>query len=136
MQTAHRQRETTYGAVLDATIGNVAVVDCAGQIIAVNEGWLQFARQREARLKGVGIGVNYLQVCQHAAAESEAANALSGIVGVLEGLLPVFCMEYNGSGQNENRWFEMIVHPLRRVEGGAIITHLDITSRREAEMQA
>jgi PAS domain S-box-containing protein len=136
IQTAHRQSETTYGAVLDATIGNVAVVDCAGQIIAVNEGWLQFARQREARLKGVGIGVNYLQVCQHAAAESEAANALSGIVGVLEGLLPVFCMEYNGSGQNENRWFEMIVHPLRRVEGGAIITHLDITSRREAEMQA
>jgi len=30
----------------------------------------------------------------------------------------------------------MIVHPLRRVEGGAIITHLEITSRREAEMQA
>jgi PAS domain S-box-containing protein len=137
IQTSTRQSETTHGAVLDATIGNVAVVDCAGRIIAVNEGWLQFARQRDARLREVGIGVNYLEVCQHANdTDCDAANALSGIVGVLEGSLPVFCLEYNCSGQGENRWFEMIVHPLRRVEGGAIITHLDITSRRDAEMQA
>ena len=137
IQTGSRQNDSTYGAVLDATIGNVAVVDCAGRIIAVNEGWLQFARQHEGRLKDIGIGVNYLETCQRAKdMDSDAASALSGIVGVLDGSLPVFCLEYNCSSQAENRWFEMIVHPLRRVEGGAIITHLDITSRREAEMQA
>jgi len=131
------QGEMPYGAVLDATIGNVAVVDCAGRIIAVNEGWLQFARQHDARLKAVGIGVNYLEICQRAKEmESDAAMALGGIAGVLEGSLPVFNLEYKCSGEVENRWFEMIVHPLRRVEGGAIITHLDITSRREAESQA
>src|SRR5437899_12772625 len=58
IQITTRQSETTCGAVLDATIGNVAVVDCAGRIIAVNEGWLQFARQRDARLREVGIGGN------------------------------------------------------------------------------
>jgi two-component system, LuxR family, sensor kinase FixL len=137
IQTASRPGDTTYGAVLDATIGNVAVIDCAGRIIAVNEGWLQFGRQHEARLRDIGIGVNYLEICQRAKhMDSDAASALSGIVGVLDGSHPVFSLEYDCSGQTENRWFEMIVHPLRCVEGGAIITHLEITSRREAELQA
>jgi two-component system sensor kinase FixL len=136
IQTGSRQSEMPYGAVLDATIGNVAVIDCAGRIIAVNEGWLQFARQHDARLRSVSIGANYLEVCQRAEdVDPDAAMALSGIAGVLEGSLPVFNLEYNCSGLAENRWFEMIVHPLRRVEGGAIITHIDITSRREAELQ-
>src|SRR5262249_16613497 len=34
------------------------------------------------------------------------------------------------------RWFEMIVHPLHRREGGAVITHLDISNRRTAELHA
>jgi len=137
VQTASRNGEMWYGAVLDATIGNVAVIDCSGRIIAVNEGWLQFARQHDARLRAVGIGVNYLDVCRRAKeTASDAAMAMEGIVDVLEGSLPVFNLEYDCSNDAKNRWFEMIVHPLRRVEGGAIITHLDITSRREAEMQA
>jgi PAS domain S-box-containing protein len=132
-----RQTEMPYGAVLDATIGNVVVIDCSGRIIAVNEGWLQFARQHDARLKSVGIGVNYLEICQRTReTDAHAAMAMTGIVAVLEGSLSVFNLEYECSGPAESRWFEMIVHPLRRVEGGAIITHLDITSRREAEMQA
>jgi two-component system, LuxR family, sensor kinase FixL len=136
-QSAARHSEMPYGAVLDATIGNVAVVDCAGRIIAVNEGWLQFARQHDARLRAVGIGVNYLEICQRGQdTDGTAAMAMSGISGVLEGSAPVFSLEYSCSGPAENRWFEVIVHPLRRVEGGAIITHLDITSRRDAEMQA
>jgi len=30
----------------------------------------------------------------------------------------------------------MTVHPLSRPEGGAVITHLDITRRRESELEA
>jgi PAS domain S-box-containing protein len=137
IQPAPRNIEITYGAVLDATIGNVAVIDCGGSIIAVNDGWLHFARQYDARPKAVGTGVNYLDVCRRAMEmENDAGSAMSGIVSVLDGSLPVFSLEYQFTNQVENRWFEMIVHPLRRVEGGAIITHLDITNRREAELQA
>jgi two-component system sensor kinase FixL len=138
VQSESRQSEMPYGAVLDATIGNVAIVDCAGRIIAVNESWLQFARHHDARLKAIGTGVNYLEICQRASGESEsdAAAAMNGIAGVLEGSLGVFNLEYQCRSQADSRWFEMIVHPLRRVEGGAIITHLDITNRREAELQA
>jgi PAS domain S-box-containing protein len=137
IQTEFRHSELIYGAVLDATIGNVAVVDCSGRIIAVNNGWLQFARKHEAGPRAVGLGINYLEICRRATEmENDAASAMQGIVGVLNGTLPDFCLEYLFRGQSEERWFEMIVHPLRRAEGGAIITHLDITNRREAEMQA
>jgi PAS domain S-box-containing protein len=49
IQTASRHSEVDYCAALDATIGDVAVVDCSGRISALNEGRFQFARQHEAR---------------------------------------------------------------------------------------
>src|SRR6185312_457030 len=53
-------------AVFNSSVGNVAVVDCVGRIIGVNEGWLRFARQQRGRLREVGCGVNYLEVCRRA----------------------------------------------------------------------
>lgn len=137
IQTPFRQSEMSPDAVLDATIGNVAVVDCSGRIIGVNDGWLRFARQHGARLSMVGLGVNYLEICRRAVEfQNDAASALRGIISVLDGSLPSFRLEYSCFGHCEDRWFEMFVHPLRRHEGGAIVTHLDITNRREAELQA
>jgi len=67
-------------------------------------------------------------------ADHDARAAREGIAAVLDGSRSEFHLEYRCVG-NAEEWFEMIVHPLRRWEGGAIITHLNITSRRQAEMQ-
>jgi PAS domain S-box-containing protein len=125
-------------AVFGASIGHVAVVDCTGRIIAVNDGWLRFARQRGAPLRSVGAGVNYLEICREAAKldSQDAAAALDGVASVLDGSLPEFHFEYSCAFGTGERWFEMIVHPLHRREGGAVITHLDISNRRTAELHA
>ena len=34
------------------------------------------------------------------------------------------------------RWFEMTAEPLRRPEGGVLVTHVDVTRRRQAEEEA
>jgi C4-dicarboxylate-specific signal transduction histidine kinase len=124
--------------VFGPSIGNVAVIDCAGRIIGLNDGWLQFARQHGGKLRDVGAGANYLEVCQRAMhlGNQEAASAHHGIIEVLGGSVPEFTLEYRCPTKTEELWFEMIVHPLRRQEGGAIITHLNITNRRRAEIQA
>jgi PAS domain S-box-containing protein len=144
-EEAFRLSEMRCRAVFGPSIGNVVVIDCTGRIIGVNDGWLVFSRKWGGRLKSVGVGANYLEVCQHAMQlnEHDATAAVSGIVEVLNGSLKEFSFEYRCRRAvseelwiSEDLWFEMIVHPLRRPEGGAIITHLNISKRRMAELRA
>jgi len=125
-------------AVFNSSVGNVAVIDCAGRIIGVNDGWLRFARQQRGKLREVGCGVNYVQVCQRAmeAGNADASAAYHGLIRVLDGSLPELVMEYRCPTPSEELWFEMVIHPLFRQEGGAIVTHLNITKRYRAELQA
>jgi two-component system, LuxR family, sensor kinase FixL len=125
-------------AVFNSSVGNVAVIDCAGRIIGVNDGWLRFARQQRGRLREVACGVNYLEVCQRAmeAGNPDASAVYHGLVRVLDGSLPEIVMEYRCPTPSEELWFEVVVHPLYRQEGGAIITHLNTTKRHRAELQA
>jgi two-component system sensor kinase FixL len=137
-EEALRQSEVRCRAVFSSLVGHVAVIDRKGIIIGVNDAWLRFARQHRARVETVSQGVNYLEICRQAMAreEHEAGVALSGIQAVLEGIRSEFTLEYRCPAKSGDRWFEMIVHPLRRPEGGAIITHLNITKRRRAELEA
>ncbi|HWC61284.1 MAG TPA: ATP-binding protein [Verrucomicrobiae bacterium] len=137
-EDALRNSELHRHAVFGSSVGHVAVIDCAGRIIGVNNNWLRFARQQSGRLRSVGCGVNYLEVCKSAmeADDPNAKSAYEGIIAVLNGSLPEFIMEYRCPTPNEELWFEMVVHPLCRQEGGGIITHLNITKRYRAEVQA
>lgn len=125
-------------AVFNSSVGNVAVIDCAGRIIGVNDGWLRFARQHHGRLREVGCGVNYVQVCRSAmeAGNADASAVYHGLIRVLDGSLPELVLEYRCPTPAEEMWFEMVVHPLYRQEGGAIITHLNTTKRHRAELEA
>ena len=134
-EEAFRYSEMRCRALFGPSIGNVAVLDCSGRIIAVNDGWLRFARQHGSQSK-IGAGANYLEVCQKAmlCEEPDAQTARQGVAAVLDGSRPEFHLEYRCTGKSDE-WFELIAHPLRRPEGGAMITHLNITSRRHAELQ-
>lgn len=134
-EEALRYSEIRCNALFGPSIGNVALVDCSGRIIAVNDGWLRFTRRHGHQPK-IGVGANYLEVCRRAmlSGDHDAKIAKAGIAAVLDGSRSEFHLEYRCAGKLDE-WFEMIVHPLRRREGGAIITHLNITSRRRAELQ-
>lgn len=134
-EEAFRYSEMRCRALFGPSIGNVAVIDCSARIIAVNDGWLRFARQHGSQSK-IGAGANYLEVCQKAMLcdEQDAETARQGVADVLNGSRPDFHLEYRCIGKFDE-WFELIVQPLRRPEGGAMITHLNITSRRKAELQ-
>jgi len=42
-------------------------------------------------------------------------------------------LEYACHGPSEVRWYAMIVEPLKRAEGGLVISHIDVSRRRRAE---
>lgn len=121
-------------SVFSSLTGYVAVTDREGNVLAVNEAWMGFAQENEGYPFAAVVGVNYLDMCHRAigAGNRNAERALAGIKSVLAGKRAEFAMEYEGG----SRWLEMIVQPLRRIEGGAIISHIDVTDRRQAEIEA
>ena len=126
-------------SILNSLTSSVAVIDSSGTIVTINEAWSRFAKENgNPTPKKVGVGANYLQVCQQAAAEGipGAKAALEGIEGVLKGQHRSFRIEYPCDGPDAPRWFIMTVSPLKATVGGAVIVHSNITDRKLAETAA
>jgi two-component system KDP operon response regulator KdpE len=129
------QAESSREAFLDALSDEVAVLDSAGRIVAVNEAWKRFARDNgDESLQSTGVGQNYLDVCLNAAAagHEDAEKAIEGLRGVLKKAAEQFVMEYECSSPGERRWFLFTATSLAHM-AGALISHRNITERRKLE---
>ncbi len=123
--------------VLDALQQHIALLDGQGTVRAVNRAWRDFGLQRGAPGAGdSAVGMNYLQVCAARAAPPEAALAGQGIQAVLAGEQRVFELEYPCADPTGAAcWYLMRVSPLAGLAGGALVSHEDITPRRQQEQQ-
>jgi PAS domain S-box-containing protein/putative nucleotidyltransferase with HDIG domain len=129
------EREALLDGVLSALTENIVVIDDSGTIIAVNQAWERFASANGLAPRAVGAGVNYLQACWRAAASGDrlASEALVGIQEVLAGAKREYCQIYPCDSPEKARWFHMIVTPLADGSSGAVIAHVDVTERKQAE---
>lgn len=122
--------------VLASLSSHIAILNRSGTIIAVNEAWNEFALAN-----GAGtyyLGVNYLDVCRSAvsAGEVTAARTLEGIQSLLAGASECFEMEYPCDSPATQRLFLMRIVPLRTSDGGAVVSHTDVTQLRRAQTEA
>ena len=134
-----RHGEALNHAVLASLSGAVAVVDCDGVAIRVNETWIRSSRSPgHALVPDLAVGASYLEAYRRAAERGvqEAEPARVGIQAVLEGTRAGFSLEYPGPSSDPAGWWEMLVVPLSRPEGGAVITHRDISDRKRGEIEA
>lgn len=133
-----RESEVLRGSILSSMRSSVAVVDHDGLIVEVNKQWTDLTSENGIKgLNGVGIGVNYLEACERAkgqAAEAEE-EAIEGIRAVLRGSKDVFEIEYPCHSPSEQRWFRMTVDRLNQPQGGAVISHVNITERKNTELE-
>ena len=123
-------------AILNALPAHIALVDAEGVIRSVNEAWRRFGQANALRHEGLGVGINYLAVCDAAkgASSEEAGSVAEGIRRVLRSETPEFSLEYPCHSPTERRWFRLMVAPLDdRPPGGAIVMHVNVTERRLAE---
>lgn len=131
-------QEILLQSILRSLTEHIAVLDRNGTIIAVNEAWEQFALENGVTtLQRVGVGVNYLEVCEQASGRfSEGAtDTAAGIRAVLQQKSMHFSSEYACPTPQEERWFLLHVTPLPDTPGGAVVAHIDITERKRAEQQ-
>ena len=123
-------------ATLDALSAHVAVLDEAGNILATNRAWREFAGVNTMDWKAVSEGMNYLTVCEQAAAKGDrdAAKTIKGIREVISGGRPDWTHDYPCHTPIKQHWFTCIV---TRFPGDGpvrvVVAHEDITQRKLAE---
>ncbi len=129
---------SVYNRFLNAFSVSVALVDQSGIILGVNEVWKQFARENYYQDDDFSKGLNYLEICDRGAERNVpgAAAIAEGLRRVLAGESATFAAEYACHSPDRQRWFTVLIGPVRDDEPrGAIIVHVDVTARKQAEAQ-
>jgi two-component system, LuxR family, sensor kinase FixL len=119
-------------SILAAIPSLVAVVSRDGRIVAVNEGW-----RRHTRDSAVGPGTPYFDLWRGVTDGSSDSIATGDrIRQVLDGSAPGLVLEYATDNQAGGQWWLLSVVPRKGTEGGAVITHTDMTIQKRAELEA
>ncbi len=134
--------ETMAQGTLDGLSAQIAILDAAGEILAVNRVWRNFAAENSSPVEkpggrqAPGVGDNYLRVCDQAKGRDseEAQQVADGIRAVLSGKEKTFTQEYPCHSPTEQRWFNLRVTPFPG-DGPVrvIVAHENITERKQAE---
>jgi PAS domain S-box-containing protein len=130
---------TRQAAILNALPAHIALLDARGTIISVNDAWRRFASANVIQGSGYGIGLNYLEVCDRARGDgsSDAHLVAEGIRSVLGGGEKSFSIEYPCHSPTGQRWFQLVVTPLRDDRlVAAVVMQVNITERKQMERSA
>jgi signal transduction histidine kinase len=138
-ETQATLKEQAFSSAMIATAASrVAIVDRRGMLLRVSEPWQQQADAGESPFVRGGVGDDYLALCcevdgMHAA---DAGAISRGIDAVLYHHQRRFAHEYAVPHDHGTDWFALTVERFDRYEGGAVVAHLDVTERRQAEQRA
>jgi hypothetical protein len=138
-QEALLESNALRSAIFGSLSGHVAAIDREGTIIAVNESWLRLAEEQGVDPVQVSVGANYFKVCRTVGGMSEMDvwSVRAAVAEVLSGAGSRAHREYVSRRSDGERWFDVTVEAFRRPEGGgAVVSHVDITRRRQAEDEA
>ena len=118
-------------ATLESLTAEVAVLDGAGRIIAVNAAWTEFGTAHG----GSGVGASYLDVCDLALAggDRSAGVVADGLRRILRGAENRFTHEYACATPEHDLWFTLRATRYRGPGPACVVVlHEDITAQKHA----
>ncbi len=124
-------------SAINSLPSRIAVLDTNGVILKVNPAWEEFALENNgSQSLADGVGINYLEVCKSVVGNcaDEALATYRGIRAVLAGEQQEFSLEYPCHSPTEQRWFLMTVTPFKETQDYVVVSHLNITQRKQAEL--
>jgi diguanylate cyclase (GGDEF)-like protein/PAS domain S-box-containing protein len=120
-------------SAFDRLAAGAVVLDGAGIIVDTNESWRLFTHLNDGDRRWTGLGVDYLAVCDRAAAAGAlgAAQVAVGLREILSGDRLRMDFEYPCPSPTEDRWFLLQASGAPIADGtGAVVFHVDITARK------
>lgn len=135
-RAALTQSEQLKTAILASLPALVEVLDVEGNITMINSSAVMFAPDATFGRDVLLPGVNYFDVCRKAAEQGSqyARTALQGLQQLCSRASSRFEMEYPSGSAPQQRWFHMLAVPLIGKQGGVVVSHTDVTGRKEAEL--
>jgi diguanylate cyclase (GGDEF)-like protein/PAS domain S-box-containing protein len=127
---------------IDALSEHIAVIDESGYILTVNKAWRDFALANDANPDLVSEGVNYLAVCDEAAANGDkSAAAVAALIrSVAARQSNALSIEYPCHSPTVQRWFKLKItcfakdQPLSKDQPlKVVLVHENITEHKHAE---
>lgn len=135
IELARRASEELTHGIMESMHHRIAVIDTEGIIIRTNRAWSRFALENGASLATAnGVGLNYFAICATAGEDPWAHTSMKGMRAVLAGDVSEFSLEYPCHGPGAQRWFLLQVAPLGEDIRGLVVTHVDITIHKLAEL--
>jgi signal transduction histidine kinase len=132
--SARERISTLHRAVLASLEDQIAVLDRDGFVLELNESWRRNSRRVLGRLRELQPGDNYLDACDDARGRDEFLDTLAAATAaVLAHEQSRRQIEFSRKERDVVYWFEARIEPLRRADGGAVLTVTDITARIQAE---
>jgi signal transduction histidine kinase len=135
-EAALQSTDSLTSTVLSSLSAQVAVLDREGTVIQASRPWSEQAGEPDGLPPA---GTDYLAFQRARAPQDSNAEAIGRAI---EAVVSSHAadgdrrLEYARTGSDGERWYEVIVTPLRRPEGGAVIAHYDCTARKRAEAEA
>ncbi len=126
---ALRSSEVMKSAILDSLTSGVAVIDAHGRILGLNGNWTRLVEQSGVMSHSPVLLGDDLLI-------ASSPDAVAGIKAVLNGSQTRSALEWASSTTADTRWWMLVTTRLNRVEGGAVVTLIEITERRRAEIEA
>jgi hypothetical protein len=121
-------------AAADAPDVEVALLDGAGVIVAVNQAWHDFCLDNGGDLTRTGIGMSYLEMCDAAADDAAVATRQAIEAALLGELSSPLTVQIPCDAPDRPRWFDVLVSSRFDLDGrciGATVTlSLSRPSRR------
>ncbi len=135
-EDALRTSEVTKSAILQSLTHGVAVLDRQGTVLQINARWTRCAKA--CAWMHAPVGENFLSGCWTAFEHGQplAGDVVAGVFEVLEGTRDRFVVEHRTDSGASAEWWALTAVPLTRPEGGAVLTHADVTELRRAELEA
>ncbi len=135
---ALRASANLIASILNSLSTYLCVLDRHGVITLVNRAWQQSGAKSGPGLAGsLTVGGNYLDYCRKAAEDGDehAAAIQEGIRSVISGQSSVFRLEFSSRSGPALHWYLLEATPSGKGAHGAVVSHLNITSRKRAEQR-
>jgi len=132
------ESESFNRATLDALSVHIAVVNSTSQIVATNQAWKGFATANGTPCQEVSEGLNYLAVCDRAAAKGvqDAILVSAALREILGGREMTWSHEYRCDSLHEKRWFNVSISRFYiKGELHALVAHENVTNIKLSEIQ-
>ncbi|MFN3954241.1 MAG: PAS domain S-box protein [Pararhodobacter sp.] len=139
-ETAIKESEQFNRSLLDALNAEVGVLDSQGEIVFLNQSWINFVAINNLRASPSVVGANYLKICDVAGQSHPEARMTGELVrAVLSGARSEGSFEYPSSiaSLKSKRWFRCTVKGFVAPGGQFVmVVYEDVTEAKMAQRRS